>query len=326
MYNEKVKREFLASYTHKKSTSAFITQVFNWFEPYENVWGLDLSQQTTDVLQPVVNELTGVREKSTELIIIILKEYVKWCARNGYEVSKGIFDVRINTIDKIQNQMVASPLHLKAILDDEKSNFDSLEKETVDITYRVFLWMAFAGLEDKDAVRVTSDDVDLDNLKINFEGHSYEIYKECKEDFEKACKLTAFNYEHPHYVTCRLRAEGNVIMRGFRSPTVDLKTIRPIINKKFSENDMDNRQDTNRQKSRISYKRIYLSGIFYRAYEQERAGLPVDFSNIIALEIDRKEKIKKYTTTKTRTLTTISNRMKREYLADYEKWKCAFTM
>lgn len=326
MYNEKVKMEFLASYT-KKSTSAFITQIFNWFEPYEKMWGMDLSQQATEILQPIVNELTGVREKSTELVIIILKEYVKWCGRNGYEVSKGIFDVRINTIDKIQNQMVASPLHLKAILDDEKSNFDSLEKETVDITYRVFLWMAFAGLEDKDAVRVTSKDVDFDNLRINFEGHSYEIYKECKEDFEKACKLTMFNYEHPHYVTRRQRADGNVIMRGFRSPTVDLKTIRPIINKKFSEdNDTEEKKEANRQKSGISYKRIYLSGIFYRAYEQERAGLPVDFSNIIALEIARKEKTKKYTTTKTRTLATISNRMKRDYLADYEKWKCAFTM
>lgn len=325
MYNERVKREFLSSYTHKKSTTSFIIQIFNWFEPYENEWEMDLSQQTTEILQPVINDITGVREKSTELIIIILKEYVKWCGRNGYEISKGIFDVRINTIDKIQNQMVASPLHLRAILNDKKNNFDSLDKNTVDITYRVFLWMAFAGLEDKDAVRVTSDDVDLENLRINFEGYSYEIYKECKEDFEKACKLTVFNYEHPHYTTCRERADGNVIMRGFRSPTVDLKTIRPIINKKFSEND-EEQSDNKRQKSRISYKRIYLSGIFYRAYEQERAGLPIDFSNIIALEIDRKEKVKKYTTTKTRTLTTISNRMKREYLADYEKWKCAFTV
>lgn len=321
MYNENQKRAFIESHTNSDKTMAKIVQIFSWFEPYEEDWGLDLSQQSAEKLQPVVNELTGVRSKSTELILIILKEYVKWCGRSGYEVSKGIFDVRINTIDKIQNQMVASPLHLKAKLDEF---FEPVDEETIDITYRVFLWMAFAGLDDKDAIRVTADCVDLKNLRINFEGHSYEIYKECIQDFEKSCNLTDFQYKHPNYITRRDRAGGNLIMRGIRTPTVDLKTIRPVINKKFSVGDTG--ETSGRQKSRISYKRIYLSGIFYRAYERERAGLPVDFSEFVARSIERKEKTKKYTVTKTRTLATIANTIEREYLADYEKWKCAFAM
>ncbi len=315
MYNEKQKQGFISSHTNRDKTAALITQVFNWFEKYEDEWGVDLSQQSSEKLQPVVNELTGVRIKSTELILIILREYVKWCAKNGYDVSKGVFEVRINTIDKIQSQMVASPLHLKSILD---KYFETTDRETVDIIYRVFLWMAFAGMADKDAIQVTVDNVDLENLRINFEEHSYEIYKECKDDFEKACKLLDFSYEHqtPYYVTRRQRASGDLIMRGIRSATVDLKTIRPVINKRFSSDDGDT-------KSKLSFKRIYLSGIFYRAYEQERAGLPVDFSEVIALEISRKEKVKEYAKN-TMTINTISNRMKREYLADYEKWKCAF--
>lgn len=321
MYNEEQKKAFIEAHTNSDKTAAKIVQIFSWFEPHEEKWRMDLSQQCTEELQPVVNELTGVRSKSTELILIILKEYVKWCGRNGYEVSKGIFDVRIITIDKIQNQMVASPLHLKSKLDDY---FDAVEEETVDITYRVFLWMAFAGLEDKDAIRITADCVDFKNLRINFEGHSYEIYKECLEDFKKACLLPSFQYNHPNYSTRRDRANGNIIMRGFRSPTVDLMTIRPVINKKFAVDDVE--ETGGRQKSRISYKRIYLSGIFYRAYERERAGLPVDFSEFVAQSIERKEKTKKYTVTKTRTLTTIANTLEREYLADYEKWKCAFAM
>ena len=320
MYNEEQKRAFINSYTNSDKTTAKIIQIFSWFEPYEEEWGLDLSLQSAEKLQPVVNDLTGVRSKSTELILIILKEYVKWCGRNGYEVSRGIFEVRINTIDKIQNQMVVSPLHLKATLD---KYFDLVEEETIDITYRIFLWMAFAGLDDKDAIRVTNDCVDLKNLRINFEGHSYEIYKECIDDFEKACTLTDFLFKHPNYTTRRDRAEGNLVMRGIRTPTVDLKTIRPIINKKFAANDKD-KSSNGRQKSRISFKRIYLSGIFYRAYERERAGLPVDFSEFVAMSIEKKEKTKKYTVTKTRTLTTIANTIEREYLADYEKWKCAF--
>lgn len=325
MYNEEQKSAFIASHTSSDKTTALIVQIFNWFEPYEIDWQCDLSQQTTEILQPVVNELTGVRTKSTELILIILKEYVKWCGRNGFEVSRGIFDVRINTIDKIQSQMVASPLHLKSILD--KCEFDLPEKETVDVTYRVFLWMAFAGLDDKDAIRVTTADVDLQNLRINFEGHSYEIYKECREDFQKACHLSDFLYEHPNYSIRRDRAEGNIIMRGFRSPTVDLKTLRPLINKKLGSEDTNAHGETkSRQKSRLSYKRIYLSGVFYRAYERERAGIPVDFSDVVAIEMQRKEKVKQYTVTKTRTLQVIANMLEKEYLADYEKWKCAFAM
>lgn len=320
MYNEGQKNRFISEYTSSDKTSALIAQIFNWFEKYESDWGMDLSLQSTEELQPVVNELTGVREKSTELILIILKEYVKWCARSGYEISKGIFDVRINTIDKIQIQMVASPLHLQSKLDDY---FEPTEKETIDIVYRVFLWMAFAGLDDVDAIRVSSDNVDLKNLVINFEGQTYELYKECKDDFEKACKLTDFFYEHnePYYSMRRDRAEGKIIMRGIRSPSVDLKTIRPVINKKFSVKDKEKEQ-----KTKLSYNRIYLSGIFYRAYERERAGLPVEFSKVIECEIKRKQKTKKYVTSKTRTITTISNRIEREYLADYERWKCAFTM
>ena len=317
MFNEQQKNEFISSYTSSGKTASFATQIFNWFEPCEEQNGADLSQLPVEVLQPVVNELTGVRTKSTELVLIILKEYVKWCGRNGYDVGNGIFNVRINSIDKIQEQMVASPLHLRSRLDEF---FDEPEKETVDIVYRVFLWLAFAGLSDKDAICIRDSDVDLNNLKISFNGHTYEIYKESKDDFERACKLTDFNFEHPHYVTRRNRAEGDIIMRGFRSPDVDLRTIRPIINKRF------NGEADEHQKGRISYNRIYLSGIFYREYERERAGLGVDFSTVIAADIQRKEQTKKYTVTKTRTLTTIANAMEKEYLADYEKWKCAFAM
>lgn len=324
MYNEMQKKAFIDSRpsTEKNATKKLIAQIFGWFEPHETDWGMDLSLQTAEVLQPIVNSLAGLRYKSTELVLILLKEYVKWSRDNGYDVSDGIFNVSIDTIDKVKNQMVSSPAHLKTILDkrpvkigDEtvECGFDTPDKETIDITYRVFLWMAFAGLEDKDAIRVTAENVDLKKLRINFEGHIYTIYKESKEDFEKACKLTDFLYEHPNYVTRRDRVEGDTIMRGFRSSPVDLLTIRPIINKRLYSGKTPT-------KEKISYRRIYLSGIFYRAYEREQMGLPVDFSDVVAREMQGKE----YSQTKTRTLTTIANTFEREFLADYEKWKCAF--
>lgn len=256
--------------------------------------------------------------------MIILREYVKWCGRNGYAVSNGIFEVRINSIEKIQNQMVSSPYHLSLKM---KECFADTKEETIDITYRVFLWLAFAGLEDEEAIKVTSDCIDFKNLRINFNGHSYEMYKEGLADFEKACTLTTFLYQHPKYTIRRNRAEGNIITRGFCSPKMDLNTIRPIINKRFAMGDVAEKSVEGvkpRQKSHISYKKIWLSGVFYRAYEQERAGMPVDFSDLVARSIELKEQGKKYTVTKTRTLNTIANTFEKEYLTDYAKWKCAF--
>lgn len=316
MYNESQKRAFIEAHTDSDKTAAKIAQIFSWFESYEEKWELDLSQQSAENLQPVINELSGIRTKSTENILYILKEYVKWCVNNGYKTSNGIFEVRVVITDKIRTQMVASPYHLSLILD---THFSKAEEETIDITYRVFLWMAFAGLEDKDAVRVTGNSVNLKDFEIVFEGHKYELYKECLDDFEKACSLTSFQYNHPNYTTRRDRAIGNTIMRGFRSPTVDLMTIRPVVNKKLLVSIDEQHPDA---KHPISYNRIYLSGLFYRTYERERAGHPVNFSDIVAITM----KNKNYTTTKTRTLTTIANTLEREYLADYERWKCAFAM
>lgn len=337
MYNEEQKRNFIKNYTSSQSTAKKIEQIFSWFATYEEKWGMDLAEQSVSELQPVVNSVSGVRTKSTETVLYILKDYVKWCLNNGYKASNGMFGVRTVATEKIREQMVSSPLHLKNILDGadsakkavnddnkkvKKYYFDKAEMETVDITYRVFIWMAFAGLRDKDAVRVTSDCVDLKRLKINFEGESYELYKECIDDFEAACNLKDFTFCHGNYTTRRPRAEGDAIARGFISPIADIGTLRPLINKRFA-NRVAEKKD-GKQKSVLSYNRIYMSGVFYRAFESECAGLPVDFSKEVAFLMQKKEQEGEQYTTKTRTLKSIANKFEREYREDYEKWKCAF--
>ena len=316
MYNEVDKKAFIASHTKSLRTAKLFDQVFRWFEPYEVEWGSDLSTRSTEDLQKAINEVSGVRVKSAELILTIIKEYVKWRKAAGLEVSDGVYNVKINTIEKVRQQMVASPLDLKIVLDAEGSNFDHVDKETIDIVYRVLLWMAFAGMEDSDAIKVTADEVDLTNMVIRHNGYEYEIYKECLPDFEKACNLSSFNYFHPSYTRRRQRVDGNLVLRGYRSAQIDLTTIRPILNKKFA-----NSKSSGRCFRKLSYNRVYLSGVFYRAYEQERVGIPVDFTSVIEREMSGKE----YTITSTRSLNTIANKIRREYMADYDRWKCAFT-
>lgn len=324
MYNEKQKKEFISYYTKKNTTAQLTRQIFDSFEPYESTWQMDLSAQNAELLQPVINEITGLRSKSADPILIILREYVKWCKNNGLETSRGIFEVRLSFTDKIRRQMVASPLDLKIRLD---YAFDVPEKETVDIVYRVFLWTAFAGMEDVDAIRLTANNIDLPKLRINFEGHSYELYKECILDFEKACNLIEFYYEHsePDYVMWRNRAESDLILRGIRTPEVKLERLRAAVRQKLvSAPQPDDGDNDYRKQSKLAYNRVYLSGLFYRMYERERAGIQPNFSAIVAQDMAKRRAIEEYTLTKTRTLTTIANTMERNYLLDYQKWKCAF--
>ena len=69
MYNESQKRAFIEAHTDSDKTAAKIAQIFSWFESYEEKWELDLSQQSAENLQPVINELSGIRTKSTENIL-----------------------------------------------------------------------------------------------------------------------------------------------------------------------------------------------------------------------------------------------------------------
>lgn len=338
MYNESQKMAFVDSKERSATTRKFLIQIFNGFEPYENKWGMDLSLQQAEVLQPVVSELSGLRGKSTEVILIMLKEYVKWLMHNNYPYDKGIYNVKTDSLDKVRNQMVSSPAHLSKLMlkceveigTDDKDNkiivergFDKPELETVDVTYRVFLWMAFMGLYDREAIDVRVSDVDLDNLVLVYKGKNYKIYQEAKLDFEKACKLTDFCYIHPNYTTRRNRADGDLLMRGIKSSEVVMSTLRPIINRKLNPQP---KGKTIKLKDKLSYRKIYLSGAFYRMFELERMGEEVDFSKLVAKDVLMKKETDRpdYTISATRTLNVITNKMERDYMTDYERWKCAF--
>lgn len=338
MYNRDQKVAFIEQYTQKISTKRKVEQIFLWFTPYEESWGMDLSQQNVETMQALINYLTGVRSKSTETVLFILKEYVKWCKKSGYETSDAVFQVRNTDNDKIRKQMVSSPKDLKTRLDE---CFGKAEFETVDLTYKVFLWLAFLGLSDREAIEVTSDCVDFEKMVLRYDGVDYELYRECVEDFRKVCELTSFWYHHPKYTLRRDRAEGNIILRGFRTPTVSLDVLRPMVTRKIAEYSAQKEENDSvaklskeqlkemgisRRYTYMSYNKIHLSGVFYRMFEDERCGVPVNFSEYVGKYMDDrlKQGKKDYSYSDTRTCTTVANRLEKELQTDYERWKCTF--
>ena len=107
MYNEEQKKRFIRDYTGSLSTANVAATIFNETEKYEESWGTDLCTKGVEELQPVVNEITGLRNKSQWMSLTILKEYVKWClAMKVPGACDGMLRIEAVGLDKIKKQMV----------------------------------------------------------------------------------------------------------------------------------------------------------------------------------------------------------------------------
>ena len=134
MYNEGLKINFIRNYTQSINTANVATTVFTAFEPHEEAWGADLCTKSTEELQPVIDEIVGLRSKSQWMSLTILKEYVKWCiTMNVPGACDGMLRITAVGLDKVRKQMVTSPLHLQRYLNEV---FDPEGDETIDNLYR----------------------------------------------------------------------------------------------------------------------------------------------------------------------------------------------
>lgn len=321
MFNEEQKRRFISDYTDSINTKVTAVHIFNAIEVSERGWRADLCTRTAAELQPVVDSIVGIRSRSRWTTVYILREYVKWCIATGAPgACDGMLHVEPNGIGRVRRQMVASPLHLQRYLD---SVFDKESAESIDNIYRCYLWMAYCGVKEKDAVRIKVSEVDLLRGLIQYNDGERDVivqlYREALPAFQNAATLTSFAYLHPRYTAeTRLdRVPGDTIMRGVRASTKTM-TIRSTLSKRMSE-----AADSGRTNQQLSWHRIALSGLFYRVYERERAGFPVSFSEAAVDFLHGKEFMERISKREQR------NRLHRaeaEYLEDYERWKLAFSI
>lgn len=304
MYNEERKLRFIEDINRTKD---YAKSVFHNLGCIEEELGKDLCEIPVEVLQPVVNMRLGVRSRSVEIGLSILKDYERWSKEQGYPVCGGIGLLEVDMADKMRRLMVASPQHLESILNDA---FDPVDSETVDCLYRCYLWMAFSGFIEDESLNVRVSEIDFDSMMIHHNGKSLDMYREAVPAFRMACEATEFVYKHKNYITRRRRFPGDLLMRGIRSDSIKLATARSVIQKKFDLNGIE-----------TSYSRIRLSGIFYKAYESERYGASVSFDDIIIHQLATKGK-RNYHSNYTRN--KAANAIKKDLFDDYEHWKEAF--
>ena len=319
MYNEQVKTRFIRQYTDSVTTATLCQRVFEATAKYEEEWQADLCTKTKEEVQPLVDEIAGLRAKSKTVRVIILKEYAKWClAVEIPGACDGILNVDTIGTEQLRFNMVSNPLMLQQYLD---ILYEPESKQTSNDIYRCFFWLAFAGVNEEDALGIKCSDVDFENMVIKYKGLNVPIYREAIPTFRNCATLKSFVYSHPSYkegtIVYMDRPKGDTLIRGIRKvPTINAFRTRISLTTKDA-------YESGKTKLRLSYHKVWLSGLFYRMYERESAGIPVDFYEAA----ERFTAGKTYNFSKTRnTFEAKKRQVAREFMQDYRRWKVSFNL
>lgn len=327
MYNTELKERFIKDFSTNTGRRHLATVMFNSLEPYEEAWNADFCTRSKDELTPVVSELVGFRTNSKRTRMSILNEYVRWCIKNNIDgACDELFLIEELGLDKLKRQMVANPQHLQRYL---SCICDAESEETVDCIYRCFYWLAYSGMDDdEEALKVTVDEVSFEDMVIRHGGKEYPIYREAIPALKNCVKLTQFRYKHPNYapdkVVYKERAEGSTLLRGITNDK-SVKAMRVDMSRRAKNAKYKSISDTDDKSLdlKLSFYRVWLSGMFYRVCEAERAGMPVDFMDVASIMMEGKT----YKLDSGRNLIGAKQRqLASDYLEDYNRWKEAYSI
>lgn len=317
MFNESLKSKFIKYYTDSVKTRALCESLFNSLEKYENNWNADICTKSQSEVEPVIEELVSFRSKYKATRLVILRNYAKYCISLRIPgACNGILQVNPSGLDKMKRYMVSNPLMLQMYLN---ILYEPESEETTNNIYRCFYWLAYAGIDEDDILNIKCSDIDFDNMLVRYNGFNYPIYRESIPAFRNCALLTQFRYINPNHATVKYidRVSGDQLLKGIKS-VQDIKTIRVSLSRTSKQ-----KKDEGKTNLRLSYNRVYLSGVFYRKYETEMAGIPVDFvdeaAKFIAGKTYKFDSCRKSTNQKLREIS-------QSYYEDYQRWKLAFNL
>lgn len=314
MYNEALKTDFIRQYTTNISTADISVRVFNAIEIFEEKYGCDFYQMSTDHAAEAINSVQGLRSATAEVRLAVLRAYVNYCIGKGLDANMDIVNIEPSSVSHIRNLMVKDPIHLSACLN---SIFKPTNEETVENISRLFVWFWYSGMTREQCLTVTSDDIDYKYMEIHCGNRKFPIYRESLDALISCVDSTEFAdmRKYSGDIRYRKRASGNEVLRGFNGVSLNTLSVQTLTKcrKAVSEGATD---------VKINWYNVRLSGIFYRMYQKETLGFPVDFSEDAAIEMEGKD----YKTNKKFTLGVKKVRIIRDFEEDYAKWKLAYNL
>lgn len=316
LYNEDQKLRFLNDvYKTDKAMQGVIT-LMKAIAPFEEKMDADICTCDMDDLRPILNAVCGVREKSRYTRLQIIKRYKRWAVDNHIPCAKIL---SMNSEDlgalHIQDYLIYNPEHLQTCLN---QYFDAESEETTDNIARCFFWLAYGGMSEETIHTVTAKDVDFDRMLVQKGDEVSILYRQGIPAVRNCVYLTQMRYKNQAYVNSgdiyRDRVDGESIFRGVRG-TPSKKSLRAMISRKIRTGETEIEKY---QQARLTYGHVWLSGVCYRIYEKELAGVEPDFLAIAIESAKGKELIANRSPEEAKPLLL---KLAREYRINYSNWK-----
>lgn len=317
MFNPELKERFIQEANYTDARAKFARWLFDTIEKYEEQWGADICTQPIESVQPIVDMVSGAKYKSFVSVIAYFHKYCEWCLATGVEnATSALLQIRAPSNDKFKTQMLSSPAHLQEYLD---AIFEPESHKRIDNTYRCFYWLAYSGMSEDDIYSVKASDIDFLHMIVKYNNNEYPIYEQALPAMMNCTILSAFSSTAeylPKNSKFIQRGDGNILIRGTKS-TVSKSTLKPLLSRYASD-----AVKKNRTQLKLSYNRVWLSGLFFRMHEREMEGYKVSFMLFSANQLAQKHKDNPQ---REPTITEIRKKS-HEYLSDYKRWKKAFNI
>lgn len=128
-------------------------------------------------------------------------------------------------------------------------------------------------------------------------------------------RFRLFLYKHPNYTNevWKDRKPGKAIVRGIGDKETTVISLRSEISKRSAK-----MQSSKATQLKLSYFRAWISGVFYRAYENEQIGIDPSFYGFVCIE---KEGVKYKLDSGKNTQEAKLRQRARDYAEDYQRWK-----
>lgn len=324
MYNEELKKRFISYHTKSGRMEKFCISIFNKVAKYEEQWNADVCSVKGEDLQKMINDITGgLRSRSQLTSMVVLRAYANYCIREGVPHScDGLLRIDAESIGlgTLRFRRVSFPITLQNYLD-EICSPESLK--ATDSIYRCFYWLAYMGMKEQDILSLKTSDVNFEKLIVEYNGKTYDIYKEAIPALKNCVELTSFYFNHPCYKvnSWKDRAQGDSLLRGIKGVLSQTHFRTSLAKATF---DYTKSPPVKKTKMQLSYHRVWISGVFYRMYEQEISGREVNFEAIAAEFMEGK--VYNFEKSGGKNYGIRKREIARDFFEDYQRWKLAFSL
>lgn len=309
---------FIHSTTDSKSVVEKWIKAFRSIKAFEEEWNCDIAEYDHSGVYAAMESAFGSSTSSKRRGLSFMKKYVGWYkSETGRNTSSIIENSTIDDmgLGKIRYWYVSSPLHLQSRLD---KSFDPESDENTDNVCRCIFWLVYSGIPEDVAVNIKTSDVDLSQMTVFDGAKDVPIYREGMASLKNCVCLDRFRRVGRYGLVTQKRKDREKLLCGIHS-TMNVITMRTVISQKRKIKSELNPEILNEG---LAMRHVWVSGMFYRLYELERAGYPVSITPIVEAIASRSRSGNQ----NPKTVNSRIRRIRSEILIDYNNWKKVFSV